>query len=460
MSGQDGVGQVIESGALTRGVLLRRGTAAGAGLAALAALGGDGLGATLRATERRAKPKPAKLTVWLAGFGSGAKKGTPLRKWYDDEVKRFIAANPGSSVQTVVQSANNDQFLAVLRAAFAAHKVPDAMMLYSGGYTVDYAKSLVNLRPYVSSSLYNEYNAWSLSCNGFNCTNNAPIYGIPNDVGGFVIFYNKAHFASAGIPQKPFASWSDMLAAAGKLKAAGITPFTMGNRDGYSAANWVAVMLGSYIKSAADIAAFRSGKIHWDDPRMVKPVDQYNQLFTAGYTNPDARSREQLDANNDFTSGKAAMVLMYPSLVVDFRKGLGSKLGIMKLPPAASGPLSQAMNVISGQNWAIPKDSKNQALAWQFVKTIADPKSQTESLRLSATPPANKLAKLSIVKDPVLKTFLKYLQEQPSFPLIDSVVKASIATVWYKELALSFAGQSSAQSAMSAVQAASKNQGP
>src|SRR5262249_27839418 len=162
---------------------------------------------------------------WLAGFGATAKTGTPLRKWYDQNVKRFEQAHPGTTVDTTLQSATIDQFLAVLRAAFAAHKVPDVMMLYAGGYTIDYTKSLVDLRRDIKPAFFNEFNAWQLSCDKFDCKGSNPIYGVPNDVGGFVLFYNKAHFAKAGLPQRPFKSWNEMLAGARKLKDAGYIPF-------------------------------------------------------------------------------------------------------------------------------------------------------------------------------------------------------------------------------------------
>jgi ABC-type glycerol-3-phosphate transport system substrate-binding protein len=254
------------------------------------------------------------------------------------------------------------------------------------------------------------------------------------------------------VPGNVLRTYDSIAQTISQLAGAGVIPFAMGNRDGYSAANWVAVMFGSYIRSAVDVAALRSGRLKWNDPKMVKPVEQYSRLYSDGLTNRDARTREQLDANNEFTSGRAAMVFMYPSLVVDFRKGLGQNLALMKLPPAANGPLSHAMNVISGQDWVIPKDAKNKDLAWEFVKIVTDAPSQTEALKIVATPPANRQSRLSVVKDPVLKQFLKLLQEKNTFPLLDSVVQASVASVWYKELALAFAGKESAADAMTKVE--------
>jgi raffinose/stachyose/melibiose transport system substrate-binding protein len=227
----------------------------------------------------------------------------------------------------------------------------------------------------------------------------------------------------------------------------------MGNRDGYSAANWVAVMFGSYIDSPQDVNALRTGQLKWNDAKMVTPLERYSQLWADGLTNPDARTREQVDANSDFISGKAAMVLFYSSPIPDFRKGIGKALGLMKLPPSGPGPLNKAMNINTGQVWALPKDGNTQA-GWDFIKVITDAKSQSLALKLASNPPANNQSDLSVVKDPILREFVKLLSEKPQFVLLDSVVDPQVASVWYKELAVAFAGRQSAKEAMDRVQQA------
>ena len=441
-----------EGDVLNRRDLVQRGIGVGAGLAVASLLGAPAAAWAMG----QAKPSPAKITVWCAGYLNEARPGTPVRKWLENQSKRFSAAFPGSSVEYVLQPANNSQFLPILRSAFASGNVPDVMCLYSGGYTVDYGESLTNLRPKITPQYYRRFSGWDLACAKLDCSNGNAIYGDPIDLGGLVLFYNKALFAKAGVPARAFRNWTEFLAAAQKLKDAGIQPTTMGNRDGYSAANWVAAMFGSYISNAQDVNRLRTGELKWNSPKMVKPVAQYDQLWTMGFTNRDARTREQVDANGDFVSGKAAMVGMFADHVLEFREGIGNNLAVMRFPPSANGPLSRAMNVVSGNNWVVPKDAKNAALAWEFVKLVSDGKSQTNQLTLKGTPPTNKTANLKVVSDPVLRTIMGYLQTKPSFLLLDNVVQADIATVWYSQLALAFAGRASAASAMTKVEQAAK----
>ena len=63
------------------------------------------------------------------------------RKWLDGVKARYEKAYPGSKVKFVLTPINNAQFTAQIAAAFASKKVPDAMLVYSGGYTTPYMLS-------------------------------------------------------------------------------------------------------------------------------------------------------------------------------------------------------------------------------------------------------------------------------------------------------------------------------
>ena len=114
------------------GALLAAGVLALA-TAAVAAGSTAGSGAT--------KAEGGSLTVWLSGTYAGATPGSTYRKWLDGIKARYEKAYPGSSVKFVLTPINNAQFTAQIAAAFASRKVPDAMLVYSGGYTTPYMLS-------------------------------------------------------------------------------------------------------------------------------------------------------------------------------------------------------------------------------------------------------------------------------------------------------------------------------
>src|SRR2546426_6231650 len=125
------------------------------------------------------------ITVWLSGTYAGATPGSTYRKWLDAIATRYKAKYPGSSVKFVLTPINNAQFTAQIAAAFASKRVPDVMLVYSGGYTTPYMLSSLqklNDRVNATSGFYASQGAWDLSCLNLNCKGGkGDIYAIPND---------------------------------------------------------------------------------------------------------------------------------------------------------------------------------------------------------------------------------------------------------------------------------------
>src|SRR5712692_8179719 len=85
---------------------------------------------------------------------------------------RYKQKFPGSHVKFVLTPVNNAQFTAQIAAAFASRRVPDVMLVYSGGYTTPYMlSSLDKLNSFVDQTpgFYKTQTAWDLSCLGLNC---------------------------------------------------------------------------------------------------------------------------------------------------------------------------------------------------------------------------------------------------------------------------------------------------
>src|SRR5437868_1738016 len=240
--------------------------AAAAGAAALAATG------ALATTSSHASTKAGgSITVWLSGTYAGATPGSTYRKWLDAVKASYEKKYPGSKVTYVLTPINNAQFTAQIAAAFASRRVPDAMLVYSGGYTTPYMlSSLEKLNSLVDKTpgFYASQTAWDLSCLNLDCKNGkGDIYGVPNDQGTYALFYNKALFKKAGIAGPP-KTYAQLLSDCKKFKAKGILPLAYGDRDGYSTDNWVTYDYSSYM-APGDVAAVNDKKINYADPKLV-----------------------------------------------------------------------------------------------------------------------------------------------------------------------------------------------
>lgn len=427
----------------------------------LAACGGSSSSSSSASASAAAKTtsKGGTLQLWLGGVLTTSTPGTPYLKWVNEQIARFKAAEPGSNVQITLLPADNDQLAAKVESAFAADKVPDVMMLYSGAYTTAYTNGLLPLNKYVNATpgFYASMSNWDLSCTSFNCQNGSgTILGVPTDDGGFFLFYNKALLAKAGISAPP-STFTQLLTDCSALKAKGVVPMSYGDRDGYTTVNWLDEDLGSYL-SSSDGQAMLAGKLKLTDPRIVQALQQITQLRTNGCVQSDATTHEQIDATNAFAAGKTAMVEMYPSLFTNFQKTLGSKLGVTTLPISGNGPLASHIAANSLDNWVIPKHAAHPDLGWEWIKLVSDKQAGQGIATLLGNPPAN-IAADAAVANPLLK-YMAAKVKQPGVPLLDSVLPNSVALYLYKELQQAFAGKISPQAAMSASQTAFERQNP
>ena len=424
---------------------------------AAAALAGTAAWAASGATQATGA-SGGSITVWLSGTYAGATPGSTYRKWVDSIAARYKKKFPGSSVKFVLTPINNAQFTAQIAAAFASKRVPDVMLVYSGGYTTPYMlSSLEKLNEQVNatSGFYASQGAWDLSCLDLNCKNGkGDIYAIPNDEGSYALYYNKSLFKKAGIARPP-RTYNELLADCKIFKSKGILPLAYGDRDGYSTDNWVTYDYASYM-APGDIGLVNDGKMKYANTKLVKPLEQLVKFKQQGCVNPDASTHENNDANSYFTSGKAAMVQMFPFVIKAFEKALGSNLGITKLPQSGPHPGRTAAN--SFHNWVIPKNAGNKEGAWEFIKMAVDNQGATDLENIVGALPTNK-AVLRASKDPFTRFFAQ-VAAKPQVPLLDSIVPLKVALAYYVQLQAAFAGKTTPLQAMQNVDKALKTLNP
>ena len=220
----------------------------------------------------------------------------------------FTAAHPDVSIEITILE--NEAFKAKLTTVMQSGTPPDLFQSWGGGVLSDFAKAglLRDITPEMTAN----NNEWrdSFSTQGaLNLyTNDGKYYGIPYSFGAVGFWYNKDLFKKAGIEAVP-ATWDELLATVQKLKDAGITPISIGEKDRWPGHFWwasLAVRAGG--QPAFDAAFNRTGS--FADPAFVKAGELFKQLVDLNAFQDGFLGETYNDEAAHMGNGEAAMELM------------------------------------------------------------------------------------------------------------------------------------------------------
>ena len=96
------------------------------------------------------------------------------------------------------------------------------------------------------------------------------------------------------------------MAAATKIKAAGIIPMTLADKEGWQGGHLLSMALSSEVGSAG-MAKFISGETPWNDPAVVNALKVWSDMYQQKLLTPSPTAVGYDNANALFYSGKAAM---------------------------------------------------------------------------------------------------------------------------------------------------------
>lgn len=145
------------------------------------------------------------------------------------------------------------------------------------------------------------------------------IYAVPVDIHrGNVLWYNKKVFEDNGL--QPPKTFDDFFKVADQLKAKGITPLALGDKD-----VWESTMLFENILLAElgpdKYKGLWTGDVKFDDPAVKKSAEIFKKML--GYVNENHASLAWQDASQLVADGKAAMNVMG-----DWAKGYYTSKGL------------------------------------------------------------------------------------------------------------------------------------
>jgi ABC-type glycerol-3-phosphate transport system substrate-binding protein len=283
------------------------------------------------------------------------------------------------------------------------------------------------------------------------------LWAMPQYLIGIPFVWNKQLFKQAGLdPNKAPKTWAEFLADAKKLKAKGITPFGMGNKDGYGGA-WFFSLIGKQnLNSIDELKNAMIGKESFLKPKFSGFYTLLQDLKAKGYLNSDVASITFGDGFLLFGQKKVAMSWGTDGNVAQWEKQLGAKnMGVAAIPVWGHGKLATSYDVTQSSDAFITKWSKHPRAAAQFLTFLHSPQALKAWYAGTGVFPADKRFPSSQVKDPIAKQLLKLDQSPVSVwpenfvpPQVDqnadlaggeqitsgSASPADVAKLWVSEL--------------------------
>ena len=305
--------------------------------------------------------------------------GPPLSTQF---VNTFNKSHP--HIKLVFKNQAYDDYINTLKLSMASGTGPDIFGTQAGAMQRAYAPFMEDLTPYAQktwgTSWQSRFYDFGLSqLTSGNATRSLPFF---LSAAG-TLWYNKSIFDKYGLqPPKTFDEWVSVSQA---LQSKGVTPFVQGAKDAW-------VNYDMYIALSNAIAPGKiynaiAGKTPWTDSDLVKAMSTWQQMFHNGIIQKGALGlTEYPDANNQFSQGKAAMILlgtwndsvMTKAGQANAQSTLGVKDNFQFLPIAFPTISGQSTKIFGGPDVALAmnKDSKVKDAAWQVLSWLTSQDAQ------------------------------------------------------------------------------------
>jgi glucose/mannose transport system substrate-binding protein len=291
-------------------------------------------------------------------------------------------SNPGIEIiNAAVAGGAGTNAKQVLATRLAAGDTPETWQTHPGGELKGYVDqaSVLDLTALYKSEGWNKVVPKGLVD---SMTYNGKTYSVLTGIHrANAVWTNKAALRKAGVSFGASVTFADLEAAAKKLKAAGIAPLCLGDKDIWTAAQLLEETLVGEL-GAATFNNLAAGKASWTDAKVVTAVNHFNTMLT--WANSDHKALDWTGAVAALAKGTCAMNVMgdwaYGELIVKQQKKDNIDFGYTVIGDPTTF-------VTVGDSFVIGAKSKNPAAGEAFAKAVMDPKVQIAFNKLKGSAP-------------------------------------------------------------------------
>jgi sn-glycerol 3-phosphate transport system substrate-binding protein len=324
-------------------------------------------------------------------YSAGASAVTEIQWWHsmtaanNDRVnslaKRFNDSQSDYKV-TAVYKGQYDESMTAAVAAYRAGNAPALLQVFEvGTATMMSAKGAIKPVHEVMAAAGEKFDpkTYVPAVAGYYTNTKGQMLSFPFNSSTTVFYYNKDAFEKAGLdPSRPPATWQGVVAAAAKIKAAGVLPcaFTTGWQS------WVQLESFSAwhnVPFATEQNGFAGNnpKLAFNGPVQVRHVANMQDWLKKGYFTYAGRKNEP---EAKFYSGECAMMTTSSAAYGTVKQNAKFKFGIAPLPYYADVAGAPQNTIIGGASlWVMGGKSKDEYKAVaKFLTFLSKPEIQAE----------------------------------------------------------------------------------
>lgn len=289
---------------------------------------------------------------------------TPTAQAAKKLIEMYQNEHPNVTIE--VDALNTDQQKLKLKTQAASKTIPDITMV----------NPAAQMKPFVDAGLFAPLND-VLDRDGLRDTYQGGLldsysfdgntYALPDGNNIEVVFYNKDLFAQAGISAPP-TTFDELLDDVTKLKAKGITPIAIGEKDTWTGSFLFMNILLRTNGGPGFLSDVLAGTKTFEDPAFVEAVDAFQKLVKAGAFPEGATSIDYNTSTNLFKTGKAAMYVIgsWETGAFDASEA-GKNVSAFQFPTVnGKGDINQFM-LAPGTAFALSANSKHLDVAKDFL---------------------------------------------------------------------------------------------
>jgi raffinose/stachyose/melibiose transport system substrate-binding protein len=227
---------------------------------------------------------------------------------FDPVVEAFNKQYPNITVK--LTKFGTDEMKQALRVGASSGKMPDLWFNWGGSLASAYNKAglALDLTPRIKELKLDE----TLIPSAIKLAEyNDKLYGVPNRLVSMSFFYRKDMLEKASVAEPK--SFAELEAAAEKLKAAGITPFSLGGKFSWMTMRFTDFFIEHFagVKLHDDLMNMRAS---WDQEAVVKGFAKLKEWQDKGYFNQGFLNVDPATNMQALYAGKAAMVFDVSSI--------------------------------------------------------------------------------------------------------------------------------------------------